>query len=411
MSYIVLHMDKFKQNAIRGIQTHNRRERESHSNPDIEYQRSVQNYELHGAAHKNYAKAIQQRIDRLHLTKAVRKDAVRMCGLIVSSDTAFFDALEPKEQRRFFEESKAFLTDFVGKENVISAMVHMDEKTPHMHFLHVPVTKDGRLHANSIYTRESLRRLQADLPAYLQSKGFAIERGVAQEQGSAKKHLNTREYKQQQEKLHEMYMEWRQCAQEMLTAVGETGRLLKRNTFIREQVEHMEALAKQAEKLLREETPLPEASLFNFKSTLEKAKVTIALQRQALATKRILEKKVHDLEQETAKLRKEKRELEASKKQVYDGAVAKVQALEKRIGVLLDRANKLKPFLERPETLALHEQFQAEQERLAKEVAARLEQEEAARLTQEATRLEQEGAQRRALQTPQSQPRTTFRMR
>ena len=40
MSYLVLHMDKFKKEAIRGIQSHNRRERESHSNPDIDYDRS-----------------------------------------------------------------------------------------------------------------------------------------------------------------------------------------------------------------------------------------------------------------------------------------------------------------------------------------------------------------------------------
>lgn len=38
MSYLVLHMDKFKKEAVRGIQSHNRRERESHSNPDIDYQ-------------------------------------------------------------------------------------------------------------------------------------------------------------------------------------------------------------------------------------------------------------------------------------------------------------------------------------------------------------------------------------
>ena len=140
MSYLVLHMDKFKKEAIRGIQSHNRRERESHSNPDIDYDRSAANYELHEVASSNYAEAIQNRIDDLLLVKAVRKDAVRMCGLIVTSDKAFFDALTPEETRRFFEESKAFLTEFVGAENVVSAMVHMDEKTPHMHFLHVPVT-------------------------------------------------------------------------------------------------------------------------------------------------------------------------------------------------------------------------------------------------------------------------------
>ena len=73
--------------------------------------------------------------------------------------------------------------DFVGAENVVSAMVHMDEKTPHMHFFHVSVTQDGRLNANKIYTRQSLRKLQSELPAYLQSRGFAIERGVEQTPG------------------------------------------------------------------------------------------------------------------------------------------------------------------------------------------------------------------------------------
>ena len=207
MSYLVLHMDKFKKEAIRGIQSHNRRERESHSNPDIDYDRSAANYELHEVASSNYAEAIQNRIDELLLVKAVRKDAVRMCGLIVTSDKAFFDGLTPEETRRFFEESKAFLTEFVGAENVVSAMVHMDEKTPHMHFLHVPVTPDGRLNANKIYTRQSLRKLQSGLPAHLQSRGFVIERGVEQTPGSVKKHLDTREFKQQQEALEKLIQE------------------------------------------------------------------------------------------------------------------------------------------------------------------------------------------------------------
>ena len=93
MSYLVLHMDKFKKEAVRGIQSHNRRERESHSNPDIDYQRSCGNYELHDKAATNYAQAIQRRIDDLQLIKAVRKDAVHMCGLIVTSDSAFFKSL------------------------------------------------------------------------------------------------------------------------------------------------------------------------------------------------------------------------------------------------------------------------------------------------------------------------------
>lgn len=125
MSTLVLHMSKFKKDAIRGIQSHNRRERESHSNPDIDYSRSVGNYDLHESASDNYAQAIQNRIDDLLMVKAVRKDAVHMCGLIVSSDKSFFTRMGKEETRRFFEEAAAYLTDFVGKENVISAMVHI----------------------------------------------------------------------------------------------------------------------------------------------------------------------------------------------------------------------------------------------------------------------------------------------
>jgi hypothetical protein len=221
MSFLVLHMDKFKKEAIRGIQSHNRRERVSHSNPDIDYARTQGNYDLHEPAADNYAEAIQNRIDDLLLVKAVRKDAVHMCGLIVSSDSAFFEKLTPEETRRFFEESKAFLTECVGAENVVSAMVHMDEKTPHMHFLHVPVTPEGRLNANKIYTRESLRLLQTELPRYLQCRGFDIQRGVEQTPGAAKKHLNTREFKQQQTMLESRRQELADMADLLEEAVRE----------------------------------------------------------------------------------------------------------------------------------------------------------------------------------------------
>ncbi|MBR6625878.1 MAG: plasmid recombination protein, partial [Mailhella sp.] len=180
MSYLVLHMDKFKRESLRGIQSHNRRERRSHSNPDIRHEKRGENYDLHQPEVCDYARAVQARIESLNLPKAVRKDAVVLCGLIVTSDLPFFARLSPEEQRRFFEESRDFLARFVGRENVISAMIHMDEKTPHMHFLHVPVTPDGRLNANAIYTRESLRRLQSELPAHLQACGFRIKRGVEQ---------------------------------------------------------------------------------------------------------------------------------------------------------------------------------------------------------------------------------------
>lgn len=298
MSYLVLHMDKFKKEAVRGIQSHNERERESHSNPDIDYERSSANYELHDHASGNYAEAIQNRLDDLLLVKAIRKDAVRMCGLIVSSDSAFFEKLSPEETKRFFEESKVFLTEFVGAKNVISAMVHLDEKTPHMHFLHVPVTSDGRLNAKEIYTRESLKKLQTELPRHLQSRGFDLQRGVEQEPGAKKKHLNTREFKQQQETLHSLEKE--------AQAVGaELEQRQREESAVQERLLSIEQQAVEAEKALAEQTDIPKASLLNFKSVLEIAQETIEHQKKALAAKTIVVSHNEKLQEEVTRLRGE----------------------------------------------------------------------------------------------------------
>ena len=56
----------------------------------------------------------------------------------------------PEEQEQYFRHALAFFEEKIGKENIISAVVHMDEKTPHMHFCFVPITKDGRLSSKEI---------------------------------------------------------------------------------------------------------------------------------------------------------------------------------------------------------------------------------------------------------------------
>ena len=109
MSTLVLHMNKFKKDAVRGIQSHNRRERESHSNPDIDYARSSQNCEFCATSSSNYLQTIQNRIDDLLMVKAVRKDAVHMCEIVISSDREFFDKLSVEETRRFFECAATYL--------------------------------------------------------------------------------------------------------------------------------------------------------------------------------------------------------------------------------------------------------------------------------------------------------------
>ena len=285
MYTLLLDMDKLKKEAIRGIQSHNRRERESHSNPDIDYARSSQNCEFCATFSGNYLQTIQNRIDDLLMVKAVRKDAVHMCGIVISSDKAFFETLNPDETRRFFEEATNYLTEFVGKENVISAMVHMDEKTPHMHFLHVPITKDGRLCAKDIYTRAALKNLQDELPKHLQKCGFQIERGVEQQKGSAKKHLDTREFKQQQEMLKLLQSEAENLRQAIKNMESRLEAQKQTEAEVEERIAKQKAIVAEAEEKLRVKSFLRPANFFNYKEVLTEAEQLIETFRKALADK------------------------------------------------------------------------------------------------------------------------------
>ena len=369
MSTLVLHMSKFKKDAIRGIQSHNRRERESHSNPDIDYSRSVGNYDLHESASDNYAQAIQNRIDDLLMVKAVRKDAVHLCGLIVSSDKSFFTRMGKEETRRFFAEAAAYLTDFVGKENVISAMVHMDEKTPHMHFLHVPVTQDGRLSANSIYSRASLKKLQTELPSYLQSRGFEIQRGVEQKPGSAKKHLDTREFKQQQESLAGLRRESDAVAREALQLIGEMIERRKQEEVLQERLQSMEQQAREAEAILSDMPELPQASLLNYKFVLKQAQTIMTQQQKSLAEKTMIAAARDKLQAENKTLEKRLQELsrqysllKAQYAQEQEVNAHNMRSLMQQGRDFQDELEEYREFTLQPEIMPLHAAFLQEKE-------------------------------------------------
>lgn len=362
-------MNKFKRESLRGIQSHNRRERRSHSNPDIRPEKIGENCELHQPEVRDYACAVQARIDSLNLPKAVRKDAVVLCGLIVTSDLPFFARLPPEEQRRFFEESRDFLTCFVGSENVISAMIHMDEKTPHMHFLHVPVTPDGRLNANAIYTRESLRRLQSEMPEHLQKCGFRIERGVEQVPGARRIHLNTREFKQEKEERERIAADNVKVLRHALDTLYAANEL---EEHLKGKIKEYERQAREAERYLARNEELPEASMFNFKPVLAQAKRVIAEQKRALSEKAILEgqKQIAD-----GLLVDRNRELKKLALRI-DSLLQELEEVKAQKNKTEGEARAFKEFIAQPDEKPRFEQFLAEQQ----EEALRVEMERQKRL-------------------------------
>ncbi|MDN4076292.1 MULTISPECIES: MobV family relaxase [Bacillales] len=195
MSFAVCHMEKYKRQDVKGIQFHNQRERESHTNSDIKRDQSHLNYDLLHPEKVDYTQLLKQQLkDRVQTNKKIRKDAVMLCSFLITSDKPFFEGLSPDEEQRFFKESLAFFQNRYGSENIVYATVHKDEKTPHMHVGMIPITEDGRLAAKSFFGKKTeLKQVQDQFHHHLTQAGFSLERGLS----SDRKHLETARFKAQ----------------------------------------------------------------------------------------------------------------------------------------------------------------------------------------------------------------------
>ena len=111
-------------------------------------------------------------------------------SFILGSDKEFFDRITAELQKQFFADCTDFFSERYGKENVVSAVVHLDESTPHLHLNLMPVT-DCRLCAKVLFDRTALRDLQTDFYEAV-GKKYGLERG---KEGSMAKHLDTVAYK------------------------------------------------------------------------------------------------------------------------------------------------------------------------------------------------------------------------
>ncbi|MBY6889755.1 plasmid recombination protein [Clostridium botulinum] len=197
MSYLVCTMKKMKKDNLFGLQKHNQRESKNHNNKDIDKDKSDLNYDLVNKDKINLSKKVFDLIEeRRESEKAIRKDAVLLDEFIISSDRDFFKNMNEDEIKKFFETSKQFFADRYGEENIISANVHLDETTPHMH-LDVCPLRNGRLQSKNIFTRSELRNIQEELPKTLKNNGFEIERGI---KGSTQKHIDIQTLKAREEK-------------------------------------------------------------------------------------------------------------------------------------------------------------------------------------------------------------------
>lgn len=180
------HAAKFAANAVGRMCGHyGRTEGDGvrRSNENIDPARTHLNYNLAPEHDGGQIAFMQKRLSEVKLQK--RADVNVLCDWVVTLPVdEKFKRFNPEIQRietiKFFRATYDFLERRYGRENVVSAYVHMDEKTPHLHFAFIPVTEDKKkggfkVSAKEVLSRSDLRTFHTDLQKALRERGVILD--------------------------------------------------------------------------------------------------------------------------------------------------------------------------------------------------------------------------------------------
>lgn len=201
MSYAIVRNEKYKREDLKGIYRHNERRNKNYSNKNINQELSYLNYSLKDCKHY-YEKEFELIREKYNLKGQIKTVSNIVCEYIITSDKEFFNSIGEEETKRYFKTAYKFVCDYknLGEQYILSAKVHMDEETPHMHLVFIPVVHTQDKKGNDIdkiacsefwKEKDSYRQLQDAFYNYVKANNFNLERG--KEDGRV--HLSVEDYK------------------------------------------------------------------------------------------------------------------------------------------------------------------------------------------------------------------------
>lgn len=211
MGFVVLHIQKPKGNDARTT-AHIERTVQP-GNADPERKELNKEFVTFPDEVENRTQAIQHRIENAGVTRKIRENQIRALQVMLSGTPEDMHRIQSAEKLdEWCKDNIEWLQDTFGKDNVVSAVLHLDEKTPHIHATVVPIVtgerrkakqeenngkkkyrkkpKDTvRLCADDVMTRDNLERFQDTYAEKMQKYG--LERGI---KGSDARHISTPQY-------------------------------------------------------------------------------------------------------------------------------------------------------------------------------------------------------------------------
>lgn len=209
--YGIMRIEKRKTQACVGIHAENNRdsaERKNFVSSEIDWEKTKDN--IYFVKSDNFKTDIEKDL-HAHGIDKWRKDAVTFIDGLYTASPDFFQDKKPEEIERYFKDCLEFHKKTYG-DHVINAVVHLDEATPHMHVVSVPIVEKTEIDEKLGVPKPtkyslSAKTLMGGLKDYYArqdrfyedvTKGYGLERGETRNPEKRKKHLSVLEYKAQE---------------------------------------------------------------------------------------------------------------------------------------------------------------------------------------------------------------------
>lgn len=263
----------------------------------------------------SYEMTLQQAVDKRIKEAGIRprKGQVTCLEIIFSGSHDRMAAMSRKELKNWADDTVKWAKETWGEENVVSASLHVDEKTPHIHMIVVPIVTGqsrrtsyqqnkgkskkqynidhtkSRLCVNEVYTTGKLYAYHDSYAKEVSSK-YGMERGVKAEPGSKKKHTNSIEYNrmlaaqaaEQRSIIKELTSDYDNKKTEMQEDIQQLqGQINTLSSAVEDEEEKL-AKAKSKTKKAEEDSRKAEEKLTDLERKIEKTETDIAANKETI---------------------------------------------------------------------------------------------------------------------------------
>lgn len=185
--FCIMRTEKRKKSDLSGIQKENTRTATEYNNK-VSPGMDIFNVVLKESS--NWLQDINSEIQEAGAKP--RSNSVLALDTIYTASPEFFQERTNTENDKFFQDCLKFHNEHFG--HIISAVVHYDETTPHLHVISVPLTKDGRLSARDVIGNKAKMSKTQDSFFEQVGRSYGLERGIHMDGQEKKEHISAQEH-------------------------------------------------------------------------------------------------------------------------------------------------------------------------------------------------------------------------